>query len=112
MKRLLLVAAALTAANVYADAADDALLSAQTAYRAALKAQSDNDGRIIRLQSDLRDAQSRLSQAQADITRLEGELQNANTLKTQQADTLQQAGSRLDAAWNAVYGAGGTRAGQ
>ncbi|QEY23831.1 hypothetical protein [Neisseria animalis] len=113
MKRLLTVAAAsLLAASVYADAADDALLGAQSAYRAALKAQTDNDSKIIYLQTELNNAQARLTQAQADISRLQGELQNAQAVKTQQASVLQQAGERLDSAWNAVYGVGGTRAGQ
>ncbi|MCP1660100.1 hypothetical protein [Neisseria perflava] len=112
MKHILLLLAALsTAAPVLADQADDVLHSAQANYRAVLKKQSDNDSKIISLQTDLTDAQERQRKAQEDITRLQGELQTATSLKSQQATELQQAGQQLDSAWNAVYGPGGTRAG-
>lgn len=94
----------------YAGPAEDALLSAQSAYRTALKAQTDNDSKLITLQSNLADAQKRAQQAQQDIERLQGEIQAAAAVKTEQAGVLQQAGQALDAAWNAVYGPGGTQA--
>lgn len=112
MKKVLILAAALVSAHAFAGPAEDALLSAQSTYRTALAAQNSNDGKIIHLQSQLDNAQKRLKQAQDDITRLQGELQSANTLKTQQASVLQQAGQQLDAAWNAVYGPGGSKAQQ
>lgn len=98
--------------NAAADSAEDNLMNARSAYRTALKQQTGNDSKIISLQSDLEDAQYRLQKAQADIVRLQGELQVAMNVKSQQAETLKQAGQRLDAAWSAVYGPGGTKAGR
>lgn len=111
MKKTLITLTALFAASAAsADNAEDALLNAQSAYRTALKAQNGNDGRIISLQTDLADAQRRAQKAQADIDRLQKELASAMSFKNEQASTLQQAGQRLDAAWQAVYGPGGTKA--
>lgn len=90
----------------------NALLSAQSAYRSALKAQNDNDSKLITLQTNLANAQKRAQQAQEDITRLQSEIQAATAVKTQQETVLQQAGQQLDSAWNAVYGPGGTKANQ
>ena len=106
---LILVGVSLNAA---ADSAEDNLMNARSAYRAALKQQTGNDSKIISLQSDLEDAQYRLQKAQADIVRLQGELQAAINVKSQQAETLRQAGQQLDSAWGAVYGPGGTKAGR
>lgn len=98
--------------NAAADTAEDNLMNARSTYRAALKQQTGNDSKIISLQSDLEDAQYRLQKAQADIVRLQGELQAAMNVKSQQAETLRQAGQQLDSAWGAVYGPGGTKAGR
>lgn len=98
--------------NAAADSAEDNLMNARSAYRTALKQQTGNDSKIISLQSDLEDAQYRLQKAQADIVRLQGELQAAMNVKSQQAETLKQAGQQLDAAWGTVYGPGGTKAGR
>ena len=99
--------------NAAADSAEDNLMNARSAYRAALKQQTGNDSKIISLQSDLEeDAQYRLQKAQADIVRLQGELQAAMNVKSQQAETLRQAGQQLDSAWGAVYEPGGTKAGR
>ena len=98
--------------NAAADSAEDNLMNARSAYRTALKQQTGNDSKIISLQSDLEDAQYRLQKAQADIVRLQGELQAAMNVKSQQAETLRQAGQQLDSAWGAVYGPGGTKAGR
>lgn len=98
--------------NAAADSIEDNLMNARSAYRTALKQQTGNDSKIISLQSDLEDAQYRLQKAQADIVRLQGELQAAMNVKSQQAETLKQAGQQLDAAWGAVYGPGGTKAGR
>ena len=98
--------------NAAADSAEDNLMNARSAYRAALKQQTGNDSKIISLQSDLEDAQYRLQKAQADIVRLQRELQAAMNVKSQQAETLRQAGQQLDSAWGAVYGPGGTKAGR
>ena len=86
------------------------MLSVQSVYRAALHEQNSNDSKIISLQSDLESAQRRLQAAQSDIDRLKGEIQTALAQKEQQNAKLQQAGQMLDAAWNAVYGAGGSKA--
>lgn len=110
MKKMLTVAAILLSTTVYAGPAEDALLSAQSAYRTALKTQSENDGKLITLQTNLENAQKRAQEAQADIVRLQSEIQAATQAKTQQAAVLQQAGQKLDEAWNAVYGAGGSKA--
>lgn len=58
------------------------------------------------------EAEDRLQAAQSDIDRLKGEIQTALAQKEQQNAKLQQAGQMLDAAWNAVYGAGGSKATQ
>lgn len=112
MKRFLIAALLAASAATYAGSAEDALLSAQSAYRSALKAQNDNDSKLITLQTNLSDAQKRARQAQEDITRLQSEIQAATAVKTQQETVLQQAGQQLDSAWNAVYGPGGTKANQ
>lgn len=112
MKRFLTAALLAASAATYAGSAEDALLSAQSAYRSALKAQNDNDSKLITLQTNLSDAQKRARQAQEDITRLQSEIQAATAVKTQQATVLQQAGQQLDSAWNAVYGPGGIKANQ
>lgn len=112
MKRFLIAAVLAVSAAAYAGPAEDALLSAQSAYRSALKAQNDNDSKLITLQTNLADANKRAQQAQEDITRLQSEIQAATAVKTQQETVLQQAGQQLDSAWNAVYGPGGTKANQ
>ena len=111
MKKTLLALMMLSAAAAYAGEAEDRLLSVQSVYRAALHEQNSNDSKIISLQSDLESAQRRLQAAQSDIDRLKGEIQTALAQKQQNAK-LQQAGQMLDAAWNAVYGAGGSKAKQ
>ena len=96
--------------SVWAGDAEDNLLSIQSGYRSLLQKQNNLDGKIIGMQSDLEDARRRLQAAQADITRLEAEIPNAMAMKARQEEELRQAGLRLDNAWNAVYGAGGTKA--
>ena len=96
--------------SVWAGDAEDNLLSIQSGYRALLQKQNSLDRKIIGMQSDLEDARRRLQAAQADITRLEAEIPNAMVMKARQEEELRQAGLRLDNAWNAVYGAGGTKA--
>lgn len=112
MKKTLLALMMLSAAAAYAGEAEDRLLSVQSVYRAALNEQNSNDSKIISLQSDLESAQRRLQAAQSDIDRLKGEIQMALAQKEQQNAKLQQAGQMLDAAWNAVYGVGGSKANQ
>ncbi|PSJ79207.1 hypothetical protein [Neisseria iguanae] len=109
MKRFLTAAVLAVSAAAYAGPAEDALLSAQSAYRSALKARNDNDSKLITLQNNLADAQKRAQQAQEDIARLQSEIQAASALKTEQTAALQQAGRQLDSTWNAVYGPGGTK---
>lgn len=96
--------------SVWAGDAEDNLLSIQSGYRALLQKQNNLDGKIIGMQSDLEDARRRLQAAQADIIRLEAEIPNAMAMKARQEEELRQVGLRLDNAWNAVYGAGGTKA--
>ena len=110
MKKIFYFLMVVFSTSVWAGDAEDNLLSIQSGYRALLQKQNNLDGKIIGMQSDLEDARRRLQAAQADITRLEAEIPNAMAMKARQEDELRQAGLRLDNAWNAVYGAGGTKA--
>ena len=110
MKRIFYFLMVVFSTSVWAGDAEDNLLSIQSGYRALLQKQNNLDGKIIGMQSDLEDARRRLQEAQADITRLEAEIPNAMAMKARQEEELRQVGLRLDNAWNAVYGAGGTKA--
>ena len=110
MKKIFYFLMVVFSTSVWAGDAEDNLLSIQSGYRALLQKQNNLDGKIIGMQSDLEDARRRLQAAQADITRLEAEIPNAMAMKAQQEEELRQAGLRLDNAWNAVYGAGETKA--
>ena len=80
------------------------LLSAQKAYQAALKGQTDTIGRVTELHSQLQSAQTRLTQTQAEVNRLQGEVAQADAARSQSDSALAAAGARLDAAWTAVRG--------
>lgn len=110
MKKILYFLMFVFSTSVWAGYAEDNLLSIQSGYRALLQKQNNLDGKIIGMQSDLEDARRRLQAAQADIARLEAEIPAAMVQKARQAEELRQIGVRLDHAWNAVYGAGGTKA--
>ncbi|HGG8675367.1 TPA: hypothetical protein ACJJUN_000637 [Neisseria meningitidis] len=110
MKKILYFLMFVFSTSVWARDAEDNLLSIQSGYRALLQKQNNLDGKIIGMQSDLEDARRRLQTAQADIARLEAEIPAAMAQKARQAEELRQIGVRLDYAWNAVYGAGGTKA--
>lgn len=110
MKKILYFLMFVFSTSVWAGDAEDNLLSIQSGYRALLQKQNNLDGKIIGMQSDLEDARRRLQTAQADIARLEAEIPAAMAQKARQAEELRQIGVRLDYAWNAVYGAGGTKA--
>ncbi|ANW88531.1 hypothetical protein DE10444_0002 [Neisseria meningitidis] len=110
MKKILYFLMFVFSTSVWAGDAEDNLLSIQSGYRALLQKQNNLDGKIIGMQSDLEDARRRLRTAQADIARLEAEIPAAMAQKARQAEELRQIGVRLDYAWNAVYGAGGTKA--
>lgn len=110
MKKIFYFLMVVFSTSVWAGDAEDNLLSIQSGYRALLQKQNNLDGKIIGMQSDLEDARRRLQVAQADITRLEAEIPNAMAMKARQEEELRQTGLRLDNAWNAVYGAGGTKA--
>ena len=110
MKKIFYFLMVVFSTSVWAGDAEAYLLSIQSGYRALLQKQNNLDGKIIGMQSDLEDARRRLQAAQADITRLEAEIPNAMEMKARQEEELRQAGLRLDNAWNAVYGAGGTKA--
>lgn len=112
MKKILCMMLLGVACTAWASEADDRLLGAQTVYRTLLQNQNKQDSKIAGMQSDLEDARRRLQTAQADIARLESEIAQELSLKSSQIEVLQQAGQRLDEAWNAVYGIGGTRAQQ
>lgn len=84
--------------------AETELLSAQKAYQAALKSQTDSTSRTLTLQSQLKDAQARLERTQAEVVRLQGQLNEADVQRQQHDSALQAAGARLDAAWAAVRG--------
>lgn len=110
MKKILYFLMLAFSTSVWAGDAEDNLLSIQSGYRALLQKQNNLDGKIIGMQSDLEDARRRLQTAQADIARLEAEIPKAMAVKARQEEELRQAGLRLNKAWNAVYGAGGTKA--
>ncbi|WP_308035767.1 hypothetical protein [Neisseria cinerea] len=110
MKKIFYFLMVVFSTSVWAGDAEDNLLSIQSGYRALLQKQNNLDGKIIGMQSDLEDARRRLQEAQADIIRLEAEIPNAMAMKARQEEELRQVGLRLDNAWNAVYGAGGTKA--
>lgn len=110
MKKILYFLMFVFSTSVWAGDAEDNLLSIQSGYRALLQKQNNLDGKIIGMQSDLEDARRRLQTAQADIARLEAEIPAAMAQKARQAEELRQIGVRLDYAWNAVYGVGGTKA--
>ncbi|HEZ4014771.1 TPA: hypothetical protein WID36_000885 [Neisseria meningitidis] len=110
MKKIFYFLMVVFSTSVWAGDAEDNLLSIQSGYRALLQKQNNLDGKIIGMQSDLEDARRRLQTAQADIARLEAEIPAAMAQKARQAEELRQIGVRLDYAWNAVYGAGGTKA--
>ncbi|WP_301882837.1 hypothetical protein [Neisseria uirgultaei] len=110
MKKILYFLILAFSTGVWAGDAEDNLLSIQSGYRALLQKQNNLDGKIIGMQSDLEDARRRLQTAQADIARLEAEIPKAMAVKARQEEELRQAGLRLNKAWNAVYGAGGTKA--
>ncbi|ANW90575.1 Putative periplasmic protein [Neisseria meningitidis] len=110
MKKIFYFLMVVFSTSVWAGDAEDNLLSIQSGYRALLQKQNNLDGKIIGMQSDLEDARRRLQAAQADIARLEAEIPAAMAQKARQAEELRQIGVRLDHAWNAVYGAGGTKA--
>lgn len=101
MKKLTVLAFLLAAPFAQADAVSDELLSAQAAYRAALKTQHSSGSRIASLQSGISGAQSRIKQAEADIAKMQGELQEETAKKAQADSALEAAGRRLDAAWQA-----------
>lgn len=84
----------------------DELLSAQAAYREAIRQQNRSDGNITSLQNRLRDAERRKQEADADISRLRTELQQASEAKTGTDSATQAAGQRLNAAWTAARQAG------
>ncbi len=109
MKKIFYFLMVVFSTSVWAGDAEDNLLSIQSGYRALLQKQNNLDGKIIGMQSDLEDARRRLQTAQADIARLEAEIPAAMAQKARQAEELRQIGVRLDHAWNAVYGAGGTK---
>lgn len=93
MKKILYFLMFVFSTSVWAGDAEDNLLSIQSGYRALLQKQNNLDGKIIGMQSDL-----------------EAEIPAAMAQKARQAEELRQIGVRLDHAWNAVYGAGGTKA--
>ncbi|MDO1510969.1 MULTISPECIES: hypothetical protein [unclassified Neisseria] len=102
MKKLIILTLLAVSPFAFADNAADELLSAQAAYRDALKAQSTGSNRIAALQSELSAAQARLKQAQADVVGLQEKLREETAAQTQADSTLQAASKRLDAAWKAA----------
>lgn len=101
--KLWMAALLLLSAPAWAESPAEAeLRSAQMAYQAALKSQTDSQERTTALQSRLQNAQTRLERTQAEIVRLQGELNQADVQRQQNDSALQTAGARLDAAWPAV----------
>lgn len=102
MKKLIVLTLLAVSPLAFADNAADELLSAQAAYRDALKAQSTGGNRIATLQSELSAAQSRLKQAQADVVGLQEKLHKETAAQAQADNAFQAASKRLDAAWKAA----------
>lgn len=98
-----LIAAAALSSTAWAQTPAEAeLLSAQVNYQSALKAQQNFKGQLS-------DTEGRLQQATQRLQGLQQEVQNLETKRgelTQQNSTaqtaLEQAGQRLDAAWQAT----------
>lgn len=101
MKKTAALFCLLAAPFALADSINDELMSAQAAYRDALKVQNHSGGRIASLQSGIAFEQKRIKQAEADIAKMQAQLQEETARKAQADSALQAAGARLDAAWQA-----------
>lgn len=94
---------AVTPALADDSAAQTELLSAQMAYREALKAQTDYTAKVGSLRERLQAVQATIQQKQAEAARLQTELNEADVAAQQAGSMLEAAGHRLDAAWTAVH---------
>lgn len=93
------------AAPALADVGDE-LLSAQAEFRQAMQAQTHYSQMIANLQTRLAAAEARQKEAEAEAASLKAELDVATAARTQTDATLQAAGSRLNAAWEAARQSG------
>ena len=84
----------------------DELLSAQQAFRQALTNQNPSHSKMQALQSQLAEAQQRKMSADADFEKLTALFNEAQQQKQNHDALLQQAGERLNAAWQAARGTG------
>ena len=84
----------------------DELLSAQQAFRQALTNQNTSHSKMQALQSQLADAQQRKMSADADFEKLTALFNEAQQQKQNHDALLQQAGERLNAAWQEARGTG------
>ncbi|MGF6147567.1 Uncharacterised protein [Kingella potus] len=86
-----------------ADAADE-LLSAQAAFRQALSEQNSTGSKLAFVEEKLTGAQQRKAAAEADIQTYTQQLEQMRQQKAADDNALQQAGERLNAAWQAARG--------
>lgn len=83
----------------------DELKIVQQEYQNLLRSQAREESRISRLEYKLTRAEKKLAKAQFNVHKIRAELMMAREIhQTQQAE-LKRAGTRLDKAWQAAYGA-------
>lgn len=106
MRKIVLLGVAMTALTTaaWANAVDDELLSAQAAFRLALKTQGEYEQKVLSLREQLNQAQQRKAATEADVNRLSQQLNEVQQQKVSSDDALKQVGERLDAAWKAARG--------
>lgn len=105
MKKIVLIFVGLLTVTAWAETpADIELLSAQKAYQAAIKIQIESQEKTVSLQEQLKEAQQNLVRAQNQVTQLQEEFNQADAQRVQSDAALTNAGTRLDAAWQAVHG--------
>lgn len=80
------------------------LANAQMQYQALVKAQTEDQTEMIRLQNRLYSAEKRLIDAQIEVNSIRTELARLQNIHQHNVGALKTAGDRLDKAWRAVYG--------
>ncbi|WP_049255834.1 hypothetical protein [Neisseria bacilliformis] len=98
-----LAALILAAAFAQAETSDE-LLSAQAAFRQALSEQNSIGSKLTFAEEKLTNARQRKAAAEADIQTYTQQLEQMRQQKAANDTALQQAGERLNAAWQAAHG--------
>ncbi|HFC6393823.1 hypothetical protein [Neisseria bacilliformis] len=101
--RPVLAALILAAAFAQAETSDE-LLSAQAAFRQALSEQNSIGSKLTFAEEKLTNARQRKAAAEADIQTYTQQLEQMQQQKAANDTALQQAGERLNAAWQAAHG--------